>query len=184
MDALCLHSCAVQTAALALYDEVGLAWTSVPGLVQDDIADTSGNALTSHWFTFTELTGAWTLRLTLTRRTAGTLAIRAGCLAAGKQSTLEGVQYPLSEGLVDTSLLLTMSDGSINYRPRARWRTFGGTILTTRATGVTEMMNDIARVYGAQPLAVHLLPGGGDRYFVWGGSTCRRHRTPGRPMGR
>jgi len=165
VDALCLHACAAGTVGLQMWS--GSAWVSVPGIVVDEVSNSYPGGMASHWFTFTSLAGTVRMLLTLTRHSSA-VAIQAGCLAVGRQTTVTGVQYPLTEGLVDTSLQLTMSDGSLNYRPRARWRTFAGTVLTDRATGVPAMMNDVVRTYGAQPLAVHLLPGGEDRYFVWG----------------
>lgn len=164
IDAVCLHSCLVGSATLEWWD--GDSWEAVPGLALDDISNSyTGRA--SFWWDFSESTGALTLRLTLTRH-ASAVAIRAGCLAMGKSVTVTGVQYPLAEGMVDTSLQLTMSDGSINYRPRARWRTFSGTILADRAAGVPAIMRDVAWVYGSLPMPIHLIPGGGDNYFLWG----------------
>ena len=165
-SAVVLH--AVQAGTVVLEQWNGSAWATPAGLSSEQIVDAYTGSLASWYFRFTALTaGTRRMRLTVPRLAAGKI-IQAGCLVFGEEITVTGVQYPLTEGLVDSSIALQMSDGTMNYRPRARWRQFSGTVLTDRAVGVPALLRRVARRFGSIPLAVHLVPDAGDEWFAWG----------------
>ena len=85
----------------------------------------------SFWFTFTPVAGLTSLVVTFTR--SGSTTISAEQLLVGATGEYTGVQYPVAEGLVDSSVITTMSDGTMHVRKRAAARTFAATLRATSA---------------------------------------------------
>ena len=127
VDTVVLLGAVAATAVLEVW--TGSAWAAPAGLEAADYADTY-QATTGWWWHCTALTGSVQLRITLTQ--SGAATIRAALLVAGTQVAVPGVQYPVAEGLVDSSVITTMSDGTVHVRKRAAARTFAATLRATR----------------------------------------------------
>ena len=83
------------------------------------------------WFTFDSLAAATPIVVTFTQ--TGTSRIGAEQLLVGATGVYTGVQYPVSQGLVDSSVITPMSDGTIHVRQRAIGRTFAAGLRGTTA---------------------------------------------------
>lgn len=164
VDTVVLHHAVANAATLEYY--TGSAWATPPGIDAADYDDPLFSGYTTHWLTFTALTGSVQLRLTLTQ--AGTSTIRAANLLAGSAVTVDGVVYPLQEGLIDTSIRTPLLNGEEYYHKRDVPRMFSGSVLADRAATVRALMLDIGRRYGATPCAVQLAPPWGDDFMVYG----------------
>lgn len=164
VDTVVLHHAVANAATLEYY--TGAAWASPPGLDAAYYDDPLFPTYTTHWLTFTALTGSVQLRLTLTQ--AGTSTIRAANLLAGSAVTVDGVVYPLQEGLIDTSIRTPLLNGEEYYLKRDIPRMFTGSVLADRAVTVRALMLDIGRRYGSTPCAVQLAPPWGDDFMVYG----------------
>lgn len=84
----------------------------------------------SFWFTFTPV---YSLPLVVMFTRSGAKTISAEQLLVGATGEYTGVQYPVAEGLVDSSVITTMSDGTMHVRKRAAARTFAATLRATSA---------------------------------------------------
>ena len=104
------------------------------------------------WFTFTSISAATTLVATVTRM--GTTTISAAQLLVGATGAYTGVQYPVQEGLVDSSVITPMSDGTVHVRQRAIGRTFAAAIRQT--TTVVRSFLRTSRAIGRQATMFHL----------------------------
>ena len=83
----------------------------------------------AHRFTFTQVAKLTSLVVTFTR--SGATTISAEQLLVGATGEYTGVQYPVAEGLVDSSVITTMSDGTMHVRKRAAARTFAAALRAT-----------------------------------------------------
>jgi hypothetical protein len=164
VDTVVLHHAVAATVTLEYY--TGASWASPPGLDAAYYDDPLFPTYTTHWLTFTALTGSVQLRLTLTQ--SGTSTIRAANLLAGSAVAVEGVIYPLQEGLLDTSIRTPLLNGEEYYLKRDVARMFSGSALADRGVTVRALMLDVARRHGSRPLPVQLAPPWGDDFFVYG----------------
>lgn len=164
VDTVVLHHAVAATVTLQYY--TGGTWATPPGLDAEEYDDPLFSGYTTHWLTFTALSGSVQLRLTLTQ--AGTSTIRAANLLAGSAVTVDGVVYPLQESLLDTSIRTPLLNGEEYYLKRDVPRIFTGNVLADRAATVRALLLDIGRRYGATPCAVQLAPPWGEDFFVYG----------------
>lgn len=164
VDTVVLHHAVADTVTLEYY--TGSTWATTPGLDAEEYDDPLFSGYTTHWLTFTALSGSVQLRLTLTQ--AGTSAIRAANLLAGSAVAVDGVVYPLQESLLDTSIRTQLLNGEEYYLKRDVPRMFSGSVLADRAATVRALMLDIGRRYGSTPCAVQLAPPWGDDFMVYG----------------
>lgn len=137
------------------------------GLVSMDFDDAfMATGRTNYWFTFNQLTGTVVLKLTLTR-SSGDPDIRAGVVKAGAQRSISNMQYPLNEGIEDSTVQFTMSDGTI-YRGAERQplRTLSGTVVTERGD-IEDFVYD-CMLTGGRSTLWHFWVGGDDRYCLYG----------------
>ena len=95
-----------------------------PGHAKLTTTDSAGKK--SFWFTFTPVAGLTSPVVMSTR--SGATTISAEQLLVGATGEYTGVQYPVAEGLVDSSVITTMSDGTMHVRKRAAARTFAATL--------------------------------------------------------
>lgn len=164
VDCVSLFGAVVDTATLEYW--TGTAYAALPGISATEYDDPFFIGYTNHWFTFTALTGSVQLRLTLTQ--IGSSTIRAANLHVGTELEVDGVEYPLQEGLIDTSIRTPLLNGEEYYKKRDTYRVFSGTARAGRATAVRGLLLDVARRHGSRPLPVRLAPPWGDDFLVYG----------------
>lgn len=143
----------------------GSAYAAPAGLVAADYADAFGGT-TTHWWTFTALTGSVQLRISLAQ--TGSSVISASTLVAGDGLTVDGVEYPLQESLIDTSVRAPLLDGSEYYKKRDIYRVFAGSLRADRASTVEPLLRAVCRTYGSIPMAVQIAPAVSDAFMVYG----------------
>lgn len=163
IDTIVLLGAVAATASLERWD--GGAFVAPAGLVAADYADAFRGTV-AHWWTFTALAGSVQLKITLTQ--AGSSVISATNLLAGNAATIDGVEYPLQESLVDTSIRAQLLDGSEYYKKRDIYRAFSGTIRADRAATVEPLLRAVCRTYGSVPMAVQIAPTVADAFLVYG----------------
>lgn len=152
------------TAALTWWN--GSAWVAPAGLAAEDYAETFGNTV-AHWWTFTLMeSGTQQFRISLAQ--TGSSVIGASTLVAGRALTVDGVEYPLQESLVDTSIRAQLLDGSEYYKKRDIYRAFSGTLRADRAATVEPLLRAVCRTYGSVPMAVQIAPTVADAFMVYG----------------
>lgn len=117
----------VVTGAVCTDCAVTVGGGTPPGHAKLTTTDSSGKK--SFWFTFTQVAKLTSIVVTFTR--SGSTTISAEQLLVGATGEYTGVQYPVAEGLVDSSVITTMSDGTMHVRKRAAARTFAAALRAT-----------------------------------------------------
>lgn len=163
VDTVILLGAVAATATLERW--TGSAYAAPAGLVAADYADSYAGTM-AHWWAFPALTGSVQLRITLTQ--TGSSVISATNLLAGNAATIDGVEYPLQESLVDTSIRAQLLDGSEYYKKRDIYRVFSGTIRADRGATVEPLLRAVCRTYGSVPMAVQIAPTVADAFMVYG----------------
>lgn len=130
---------------------VSIGGSAAPGLVKQVFTDPF-TGKKGYWCTFNSVSAGTTVVVTLTR--TGTSTISAEQLLVGATGEYTGVQYPVAEGLVDSSVITPMSDGAVHVRQRAIGRTFAAGIRQT--TTVVRSFLRTSRAIGRQATMFHL----------------------------
>ena len=143
----------------------GGAHETPPGLITETFTDPVSGSKT-WWFSFDERPGStdggyW---LTIGKAAGETYTLSASNIFIGHSGTLTGVRYPLDEGIVDTSIVVPLADGSLYTKYRPTLRTFSGQALETRAVA-SQFLRDAARI-GGRATAFHLAPALDDQFYV------------------
>ncbi|MDX9833008.1 MAG: hypothetical protein RBU35_22250 [Anaerolineae bacterium] len=124
---------------------------AVPGITKQTVTDPY-TGKKGFWFTFTSVSALTTITATFTQ--LGSSTISAEQLLVGATGEYTGVQYPVAEGLVDSSVITPMSDGTIHVRQRPIGRAFAAGIRQT--TAVIRSFLRTSRGIGRQATMFHL----------------------------
>lgn len=136
---------------------------SPPGLETKVFTDPMTGAKT-WWFTFAEQPGSTAGGFVLTLSKASGSTISASNIFVGHSRALTGVRYPMSEGLIDTSVVIQLADGSLYAKYRPSLRTFDCEAMETIAVA-SQFLRDAAKI-GGHTAAWHLAPNLTDDFYV------------------
>lgn len=119
------------------------------------------------WVSFPQFNAPVTIRIRFFKSTGNPETLACGVVQAGRPVELDGVLYPLAEGVEDYSIAHQLSNGATYHKQRDRVRVFSGQMRVDRGDSARWFMRDLARLYGAQPLLFHLAPPWGDDFVVY-----------------